>query len=385
MQTLSRLKGALDYFEASNPNAIELENVKALYEVGGDSLSREFSEVIKKHSRPVAPVDLLNALASDEDDGATVSLKSRGSATSASASSDFASLQHFPEEVQTALIQMAEWLNLNDRDEFMNIYASVRGQVTKRSLDRLRDHQRSLSGGSFTGGRAGSTRLSPSMARKFSSPLAGVASTPDGSSVSGTPTGKKISRMSSSLNRRFSNISNKMEAATGLTMTMGRRSLGTPGTIAEEGTLNEAETDAFCLSVSALQKLMTSEQTLMVGIIPGQYQRKIFELVVRDSLDAVLADGDGILGRVKRAIASHDFLSSVLSVFYVVRHLVSLKPLMDRTLEGCDAGVRAKYNGMMANFFATGAMALDGFVDSIREEGDPFPEGTFRVLFLLRF
>ncbi len=42
---------------------------------------------------------------------------------------DYTSIQHFPEEVQTDLIAAAEWLNLNDRDEFMNVYATVRGQV----------------------------------------------------------------------------------------------------------------------------------------------------------------------------------------------------------------------------------------------------------------
>ena len=99
-----------------------------------------------------------------------------------------------------------------------------------------------------------------------------------------------------------------------------------------------------------------------------RYQRKIFELIIRDSLDSVLNDGDAILNRVKRAITSHDFLS-VLCVFHVVRHLVGLKPLMDRTLEGCDAGVRAKYNGMIQSFFGAGAQALDGFVDGIRMDG----------------
>ena len=38
---------------------------------------------------------------------------------------DFVSIHHFPEEIQTDLIQIAEWLNLNDHDEFMNIYAKV--------------------------------------------------------------------------------------------------------------------------------------------------------------------------------------------------------------------------------------------------------------------
>ena len=41
------------------------------------------------------------------------------------------SIHHFPEDVQTNLIAVAEWLNLNDRDEFMNVYASVREKPFK--------------------------------------------------------------------------------------------------------------------------------------------------------------------------------------------------------------------------------------------------------------
>ena len=56
LHTMSRLKGALDYFEKNNPQSIELENVRTLYELGGDALGREFSEQIKKHSRSTNPV-----------------------------------------------------------------------------------------------------------------------------------------------------------------------------------------------------------------------------------------------------------------------------------------------------------------------------------------
>ena len=45
------------------------------------------------------------------------------------------SIHHFPEDVQTNLIAVAEWLNLNDRDEFMNVYASVRENHTR--FDKL--------------------------------------------------------------------------------------------------------------------------------------------------------------------------------------------------------------------------------------------------------
>ena len=354
LQTLSRLKGALDYFETHNPQSIELENVKTLYERGGDALNNEFSEVVKKHSKPVPPQDLLNSVSVDEElmSGPPSSGGSRrvGQGGPESQTSDFSSIHHFPEEIQTNLIQMAEWLNLNDRDEFMNVYAKVRSHVTKTSLDQLKHHQKSASGGSLGGGSRGANRLSPGMGRKFSSPMA---------LQDGTP-GKKMSGIQRSLNRKFSTLSNRMESATGLSV--GRRSLGAP--IAEEQ-VGELEVESFCLAVSSLQRLMTSEQVLMVGIIPHQYQRKIFEKIIRDSMDTILADGEGIISRVKKAISNNDFLA-IMTVFYVVRHLMTLKPLMDRTLEGCDASIRSKYNSMIHQFFTTGSMALDGFIDGIR-------------------
>ena len=35
------------------------------------------------------------------------------------------------------LMAIAEWLSLNDHDEFMNVYAAVRGSIMKKSLDQV--------------------------------------------------------------------------------------------------------------------------------------------------------------------------------------------------------------------------------------------------------
>ena len=65
---------------------------------------------------------------------------------------------------------------------------------------------------------------------------------------------------------------------------------------------------------------MYSVQVLMVGIVPHQYQRSIFEIIVRDSIDLVVSDGEAIVSKAKKAVAQSDFLS-VMSVFCVIRHL----------------------------------------------------------------
>ena len=103
----------------------------------------------------------------------------------------------------------------------------------------------------------------------------------------------------------------------------------------------------------------------MVGIVPHQYQRSIFEIIVRDSIDLVVSDGEAIVSKAKKAIATSDFLS-VMSVFCVIRHLAAVKPRVDRTLEGCEPAVRSKYNAMTSNFYAAGSLALERFVEGIR-------------------
>ena len=165
--------------------------------------------------RPVPPVDVLNAIAGGEDSSPSSSASGNKSSESSSSSArkklhrerkvdvpdaedDFSSIQHFPEEVQTDLIAVAEWLNLNDRDEFMNVYASVRGQVMKKSLDLLKDYRRSASGGSGGGGGQGK---SPAMNRKFSSPIVVGGGEAGGAAGGGTPSGKKSQRISNSINR----------------------------------------------------------------------------------------------------------------------------------------------------------------------------------------
>ena len=131
------MKGALDYFEKENPHSIELNNVRDLHELGGDALSREFGELIKKvtrftdnsnqclsdflnclcfsqHSRPVPAVDILNAISEDGGSAGTPdpdrrtgggrgtkvarSERQAGAIEVAGHLGDSASIQHFPGE-----------------------------------------------------------------------------------------------------------------------------------------------------------------------------------------------------------------------------------------------------------------------------------------------
>ena len=50
-------------------------------------------------------------------------------------------------DVKPALSSMAEWLNSNDRDEFINIYSVVRSQCMTASLGSLQDYAKTLYAG----------------------------------------------------------------------------------------------------------------------------------------------------------------------------------------------------------------------------------------------
>ena len=66
LEAMAKLKGALDYFSSNNPGSIELENVRSLHSSGGGQLFREFSEQLKKHSRPVPVIEILNCVAASD-------------------------------------------------------------------------------------------------------------------------------------------------------------------------------------------------------------------------------------------------------------------------------------------------------------------------------
>jgi len=350
LAAMVKLKGALDYFSSNNPGSVELDNVKSLHQSGGGQLFREFSEQLKKHSRPVAAIELLNSVAAaDSLCGDEIS----------HASSDAEVLPPLPEEVHANLVLVAEWLCNNERDEYMNVYAVTRADVMRKSLEGVRDHSKSASTGSL--GRQG-----PGPA-KFASPAAASGVVPGDSgtpiiSVRGLSSGGK--RLQARLKGRMGAIGSRLEAATGVNMPKSRRSLGVPG---EEGGAADAEVELFLTTVSALQRLMAQEQQLMVGIIPAMWQRRIFEIITRDSLDMVAREGEAITARVKKSIAMGDFVG-VLTLFHLLRHMMALKPLFDKTLEGCDPAVRAKYTGVVEGLQRSGQAALDGFVEGIRSD-----------------
>nr|CAD7449343.1 unnamed protein product [Timema bartmani] len=341
LKALDKLQMAQEYFEKNNPQSVELENVVScatLFNSGGDALNREFKELLFRHSKPVPPISLLDLVGTDDD--------TPGEETSTS------SLNHFPDAVTAELTRIAEWLIVHGRDEYMNVYARVRANVLLKSLQHLKEQQKTASGGSMQGVAAAS---SPMVRQKFQSRHE-------------TPSRRASKRLQhvfeKKANKMLLRASQTLEHSTGLTLGSRRSGLHQES---REDVVDEQEMENYLVCVMALQRLMQSERSLMVGIIPLQHHHQVFEIVIREAMDLVVQDGENIASRAKRCINRHDF-AAVLVVFPILKHLLTMKPEFERTVEGCDFYVRSKFASILNTLHGTGSKALEEFVESVRSD-----------------
>jgi exocyst complex protein 7 len=59
-----------------------------------------------------------------------------------------------------------------------------------------------------------------------------------------------------------------------------------------------------------------------------------------------------IASRAKRCINRHDF-AAVLVVFPILKHLLTMRPEFERTVEGCDFNVRSKFASILNTLHGT--------------------------------
>jgi exocyst complex protein 7 len=135
LHSLNRLSKAQKYFEKHIPQSVELENVSTLFLKGSDKLNSEFKTILDKYNTPMLPVVLLDLINLDDSGNKELKLPP----------------VQIPEHTKSYLIKVANWLLDNGRDEYLTVYGKVRGAVLQRSLTMLRNHQKSVSGGSVHG------------------------------------------------------------------------------------------------------------------------------------------------------------------------------------------------------------------------------------------
>lgn len=291
-------------------------------------MEKEFRQLLSRHSDPVPPILILDIV--NEEEGTT--------------DSDKMVLEQLPEKAKNELRLMSEWLCENKKDDFIVIYATIRSEVLLKSLQGLRDHQRSASG-------------ILSMGATGHSPMPGRKSMP----AVNTPTSRRTPK---SIQQAFQKLQGVIPGEL-LGVVRSQSTID----FKEDPVMSEREIVSYLTSVTALYKLMQSELKLMEGIIPNPLQKPIFSRLVYSSLDSIVREGDELAMRVKRCVARNDF-NPVLSLFPILRHQAAMRHCFDLILDGCSQEVVFKFQGLVVNLQTTISKALNEFIDFIKNDVD---------------
>ncbi|XP_076177246.1 exocyst complex component 7 isoform X2 [Ptiloglossa arizonensis] len=342
LEAMNRLYNAQRYFQKNNPSSVELENVTSLFGVGLDALYVEFHDILARQSKPILPIVLLDLIGSDEDTSGEDAPQS---------------LCPLPESILGDLLKIAGWLEERGHRRHIKIYASVRSTIVLRSLQLLKEHQRSASGGSTHAG-------SPLPKAKFGNRH---------SIGSQEASGRRASRrLQHALEKKASRMLLKASQTTGLGLSLTTSRKPPPqlsGHSVEDTAPDEQEMENYLLLTVGLHKLMQAERSLVAKILPTTLQAQVLEATVREAMDLVAHDGESIATRAKRCIVRRDF-SAVLVIFPILKHLGELKPDLERTVEGCDYALRSKFTSVLNTLNVTGAKALEDFAESVRNESN---------------
>lgn len=390
IESMEQLAKAREYFGRHIPRSVELENVLALHKSGADQLHSEFKSLLDRHTKPLLPVALLNYMqkmdAQDQvlEQGLDDVVDGNG----------MDGVIVYPAHVRQDLRRISAWLLANERTAYLNVYATVRGSALCRTLAALRTYQRTVSGGSSTGGNTSGTS-DLAMTSSVGQQLAPIPGSP-------MPSGKFHNRQHEmrrpaprrSINQMLEEKANRMLARASQTLgqstglTLGPRRSHAPnfgnelyahghGHSPDDLLLdNEQEMENYLVCVIALHRLMQLELRLMQDqgsiVVDSNHQEKVFEMIVKESMDAIVQDGENIAARARRCISRHEF-SAVLVIFPILKQLLSLKPEFERTVNretssSSSSIALTKFNTILGTLHNTGVKALEEFVESLRSD-----------------
>ncbi|XP_037794907.1 exocyst complex component 7-like isoform X1 [Penaeus monodon] len=345
LEAMNRLAEACRYFEQNNPQSVEIENVTTLFEAGTDALSKEFRDELKKYQKPVPPVVTLELLDEEELSEDTIS-----------------GVELVPPGVREDLRAIATWLDKHSNTDRLTVYAKLRSNALSQSLQALRDHQRASS--MERGGTPGSLN-SPGPIR------ARVG---------------KIDTTPKSRTQKISNRANRMlhEAIKGQLRSRRQGSPGhtsyplhgtltpphatTPGAAGED-CLEDSDVEIYLNQVTALHRLAFAELLLAQQLVPADRVTRTFELILRDPMDQLVAEGESLAGQARRSVGRGDH-QAVLSVLAMLRHVTSMQPEYDRLLTNCQTSIRSKFAAIISMLQETCVRALEGFVESVKSDGE---------------
>ncbi|RWS02874.1 exocyst complex component 7-like protein [Dinothrombium tinctorium] len=329
---VEKLKDALNYFEQNNPESPELMNVSALYEKGGNIVETEFRQLLSRHSKSIAPVIIYDLVNEDES-----SLEAEKNI-----------LEQIPEKTKSELKALGEWLCNNRKENFISAYSSLRAEVLVKSLQALKDHQKSSSGGNPNA--TSGIHSSPLSSRK--NVLTPLRDTPPN-----RKTPKSIQQV----------LKKKLHDVIPSEMLGGKPSHPIAADLKEDISISEREIVFYLTCVTALYKLMQCELKLMEGIIAIRYQKIMFSRLVYPALENVVAEGEHLANRVKKFTARHDFMAA-LSLFPLLRHQATMRHSFDLLFDGCSVEVQSKFQGLVVTLQTTINRTLEEFIDYIKTD-----------------
>ncbi|XP_035904499.1 exocyst complex component 7 [Anopheles stephensi] len=325
---LNKLKKAKDYFLNNNPQSVELENVTSLFNNGCETLNNHFKSLLKKHNSPLKPVDLLDMIYIEED----------------SSNEDCPSIKQLPPSAREELNVIAQWLDNNLRREYVQIFGDERSEVIMRSLQNLKDHQKSGSWGNEPlRTRHGYGRAETGAKKTTSARLQQI--------------------FERKANKMFMKASQTLGQSAGLAMRKNS-SFGDILAAEEYGNDNDQELEKYLVLLLGLQKLLVWERQLLNDIVPPSRHNEVFSRLSQPSIEMVVKDAEQITSKVMRSIGRKEW-SAALGIFSALKHVQILQPDIDRI---CDATQKQQLSGVLNRLQQTASKGLEQFIESVRND-----------------
>lgn len=319
LEAMEQVEKARDYFDNNSPHNIEANLLEQLFTEGLASLQAEFEALLARHSRPVAPVAILDLV---ED----------------------CPSPNIPEPLAASVVadlaRISSWLRKRGVSEHLDAYATQRSRILVRSMQGLREHHKT--------GSASSGSLPPSASPQLSA----------------NRKGRVPRRLHEALLRGL------------------RRATDAGLQEPTRDELLDQEVDAYLTTLTALCRLMQAEDRLLRHVL-GPEPPLPLERVVLAALEAVTQEGEALAGRVKRCVARHDFVSvlCLFPVLQHVRSLrKDYDSLLTGPTSGRAAAARLP--SLAVTLQTTLNKALEELVDSVKgdPEGKMPRDGTVHEL-----
>ncbi|CAI8016816.1 Exocyst complex component 7 [Geodia barretti] len=313
IKVLERLKMALVFFHSNNPASVELTRLHDYFDQGLDTLQRDFMNLMKNSSRPVA-LPLLNDIAACED------------------IEDLPPLEHLPARTISELRATAEYLisqsggamvggNVQNKDILL-VYSQLRSNQLGRSLNTFKEAN-------------SSSLLQPSQYENLMFHLL--------------------------LKEVVVRPSHQLVSEGGVVSISSELSVGS----SEEG----LDGCGYIMAATTVfLRLIEGEVRLMRQVIPKPHQSRVLRDLTAQPIEFFMKEVEMLHQHVVKSLSYNDFPVAI-SVFRLVRHVQGLLPEYKTALYGLDGSPYSRFEDIVKQFQKVNHKALEDYVAHIK--GNP--------------